>query len=191
MDKYGLYHRLVSILYYIVLIGGILVTIILSDLRGLVFIFGWMLSYRVSVWLKSYIFRPLFLKYGTVINGNHYLPILGRGERPDSASDCSMFLTGNVNRALSWGFPSSHSFIAGVFTGIFGYYIIGKLQNDNLSQQQKLLTYISLFFVILGSIVSVYARVYVAKCHTIEQGIFGNLLGMGFGIGYYYLVTNV
>jgi membrane-associated phospholipid phosphatase len=183
IGKYSIIHDVISKLYYIILVGILLESILFVDKRGLILFIGLLIIERMSIYLKLYIFKPLFLKFGDIRDGIHYLPLLGRGERPDSACDCGMFLTGTTKKNISWGFPSGHSLIAGFITG-FGvtYVYINKLQ------QNKMLSLIAIMVFVLISVVSVYARVKIAQCHTWQQGIFGNMLGIIFGYLYYKLL---
>jgi membrane-associated phospholipid phosphatase len=191
MDKYSIYHRCISALFYIASIVAILIAIIFGSIDALIFLIGLVLSERLGLWLKVYICKPLFLRYGVLKNGKHYIPILGHGERPDTAMDCGFHLTGSINKNRSWGFPSGHSFIAGYITGyLLNYIITTKLNNINIKNiiKNNIFVTISILFVICVSIISVYARVKIAKCHTWNQGIIGNVLGIIFGYVYYKFI---
>jgi membrane-associated phospholipid phosphatase len=179
MDKYSIYHIYISALFYIVSVVAIVIAIIFGNIDALIFFVGLVLSERIGLCLKLYIFKPLFLKYGVLENGKHYIPILGYGERPDTAMDCGFRLTGSINNNRSWGFPSGHSFIAGYITGYLLNYII----NNKSNIKNNIYVVISVLFI---SIISVYARVKIAKCHTWNQTIIGNLLGIILG---YVFVT--
>merc|ERR1712167_195525 len=55
------------------------------------------------------LFRRIFSKFGTYKNNGYYLPILGRGDRPNGAKNCGLFNECSNKLSKSHGFPSGHA----------------------------------------------------------------------------------
>jgi membrane-associated phospholipid phosphatase len=122
---------------------------------------------------KYIIFKPIF----DILNVTT-LPILGLGIRPESSykNKNSDFI---IDKLVlnSFGMPSGHSQIMWALATYIIY---------------KYLNYVSIY-TILGSIIIIaiasyvsYSRVYIEKCHTIQQVIVGSILGIISGIIVYY-----
>jgi membrane-associated phospholipid phosphatase len=133
------------------------------------------LSSYVNYIFKHDISKPIFEMFG------NYIPILGRGPRPEGASDCGYFSNCPKVEAKSFGFPSGHSQFAGIHAGFLIRDIIKRKSTNNtfsgLNKSDKL----SVLFLLLTIPVMMYSRVYVEGCHTIEQTIFGSIIGYSMG----------
>lgn len=138
----------------------------------------------VNLGLKELVFKPL---YNMV--GKKELPILGRGIRPIGAKACDTFLSCPITPATSYGMPSGHSQFA---WAIVSYFLM-RIWSDSKSvmgfdREGTIIakTIQTVLLLLFGTTVS-YSRVYVEGCHTIQQVTVGGLVGVGFGIGMYYL----
>ena len=168
--------NLVRSLPLYVLVLTLLESIIFFDIRGLLLFLVGMFSEVFNMLLKI-IFKFLFYKYGTFKDNGYYLPLLGRGDRPRYAKDCSFFKNcDSINKfETSFGFPSGHSQFIMVFASLLILFIYNKNKN-----------WFSILSVLLLSILAVYTRIQI-KCHTIQQVIFGSLIGIGIGYGFFFL----
>lgn len=129
----------------------------------------------INYFLKHIVAVPIFEKF------NDYIPIFGQGSRPVGAADCGYFNNCPKKISTSFGFPSGHSQFAGLNSGFLIKDIIYKNTKDgkfsSLNKKDKLSVIILLLFVPI----MMYARVYLEKCHTIEQTVFGALIGLIIG----------
>ena len=129
----------------------------------------------VNYFFKHKLAVPLFKSF------NDYLPIFGQGSRPEGAVDCGYFNNCPQKPATSFGFPSGHSQFAGLNSGFLIRDIIYRNTRDgkfsSLDNKHKFSVIMLLLFVPI----MMYARVYVEKCHTLEQTIFGAMIGLFFG----------
>ena len=135
-------------------------SIVFLDIKGLLLLFGGILSEIINMILKI-IFKFIFHKYGNLKNEGYYFPFLGRGDRPPNAKECGFFNTCKNNIELSFGFPSGHSQFIMFFTFFLITYIYFKNKNWSI---------MLLIFII--SLLAVYTRVQI-NCHTIQQVIYG------------------
>lgn len=126
------------------------------------------------------------------------LPILGLGGRPKGASSCSTFLTFDNKLSKSFGMPSGHSQMGWLFASYFIFQIWDPLNyeneinntrfNDDYSKGNKeIIKIIQTILLVLFGITMSYTRVYVEKCHTLQQVVVGALFGSGLGFLAYYL----
>jgi dolichyldiphosphatase len=94
------------------------------------------------------------------------IPILGKGERPQT-KNCGMIADGS--KSSSYGTPSGHS----QFASFFSLYSVLVINDLPIEQAVKYV-----YFVLLGlvAIWIMYTRLQF-KCHTIQQIIFGALIG--------------
>ena len=120
------------------------------------------------------------VKYGlkAYYGDRETLPILGRGARPEGAMYCGSFVdVDSDGHSTSFGMPSGHAQLA-IITAIFWTLY---LQNKFGWDIQNGIT-IGLLWIIC--VLMAYSRVYL-NCHTIQQVIFGGLLGLILGsLGY-------
>lgn len=129
------------------------------------------------------------------------LPILGKGIRPDGATNCTTFLSGSNVPAISYGMPSGHSQNA----WFFATFMILELwrqykqsQNDNRSTFVNIVfnkypavpTILAVGLAVFATVVS-YSRVWIENCHTIQQVIFGGLFGIVCGFAAHYAITSI
>jgi membrane-associated phospholipid phosphatase len=105
-----------------------------------------------------------------------YIPLLGRGSRPDGATNSGYFLKLNKPKALTFGMPSGHAQKSWFMTTYLSYKMIES--NNNI--------YIKAFsissMILLSSYVS-SSRIHIEKCHTLNQVLWGQLIGMCMGYG--------
>ena len=180
---------------YVILLSA-LESIIFIDIRGFLFLCGGILSELINIFLKYSIFKPLYHSFGTFKNRGYYLPLFGRGDRPVEARHCNWFDNcTECNNDLplnSFGMPSGHSqFImyCATFLVLYLYftYVHKKSIGGIMTKISRIHTFfypISIFIAIL-SILAVYTRI-ILKCHTIQQVIIGSLIGIKFGILYFF-----
>ena len=126
--------------------------------------------------LKNYFSKTLFKLF------NNYIPILGLGSRPEGAYDCGYFTSCPSKKAISFGFPSGHSQFAGIHSGFLIKEIIVKKSKDATFNGLNASDKMSVILLFSYIPIMMFSRVYIEKCHTIEQTIFGSLIG--FFIGY-------
>ena len=106
--------------------------------------------------------RCIFRKFGNYKNNGYYLPILGRGDRPNGAKNCGLFNECSNKLSKSHGFPSGHAQSAA------NIFILMSLIIKNENHQ---------LIVFIYTLLISAARIY-EKCHTIQQVIFGYLIGI-------------
>ncbi len=133
------------------------------------------LNSYLNNFLKHWISVPLFN------SNNDYLPIFGQGSRPLNANDCGYFKNCPAKPASSFGFPSGHSQFAGLQSGFLIKDIIHRNTKDGKFRSLKKKDKFSVLLLLLFVPIMMFARVYVEKCHTIEQTIFGALIGLFLG----------
>lgn len=106
------------------------------------------------------------------------LPILGRGERPEGAKHCGSFVDVDADGIpTSFGMPSGHAQVALITATFWTLYLYNTYDWDI----QNEFAIVILWMICLSV---AYSRVHL-NCHTIEQVIFGGLLGIIFGsLGY-------
>ncbi len=149
---------------------------------------------RTNTILKNVIFKPLYK-----FTGRESLPIIGKGSRPNGASNC-----GGITK--SFGMPSGHSQIAWTLTTFIILQLFDKgnemeVRNYDIGSEitltntrRKLLKFVYKIkyklttLLLLYSILVSFSRVYVEGCHTIEQVIIGMIFGAIFGYVKYYIV---
>jgi membrane-associated phospholipid phosphatase len=110
------------------------------------------------------------------------LPVLGRGYRPKSNMNCSVFGE-KISNEQTFGMPSGHSQIIWAVITYFIihlYYETEHLDNFNYVYPLQVIVLIS-----IGVFVS-FSRVFI-DCHTFRQVLVGGLLGAGIGAGFYYM----
>ena len=147
--------------------------------------------------LVGFFFRqPVGIFYGlysyTTDIGNHFLksffknviyanndplPLLGYGKRPEDAKYCGIFIDEQNLEGLStsFGMPSGHSHFASM-SGVF--WIMYMLNN----YPKSLYNYFIISLISLMSLTIMISR-YCLGCHTIQQIMFGGLIGLF--TGYY------
>ena len=106
------------------------------------------------------------------------LPILGRGVRPEGAKHCGSFIDlDSDGHPSSFGMPSGHAQVALITAMFWTLYLLNTYGWDIQNEFA-----IMLLWTICLSVA--YSRLYL-NCHTLEQVIFGGLLGTIFGsLGY-------
>jgi len=133
------------------------------------------LSSSLNYFLKHIVAVPIFKA------NNDNIPIFGQGSRPLNATDCGYFTNCPNKPATSFGFPSGHSQFAGIHSGFLIKDIIYRNSKDgtfiSLDSKHKL----SVIILLLLVPIMMFARVYIEKCHTIQQTIFGALIGLVLG----------
>ena len=149
------------------------------------FIFYGVLSFVNSI-LNSVLKTVSQIIYEKIGNKNGMLPILGRGKRPYGAYNCGVIPTCDKSPATSFGMPSGHSQSVWFMFGFFLLYFLKfKSINQNLNQKHKTLLNLGLVFKIIVLFIFCifisFTRVYVG-CHTVQQVIFGGIIGLSFGL---------
>ena len=116
----------------------------------------------INHFLKHSVFKPIM--------GNKTYPIIGRGIRPDGATDAGLFE--HNKPATSYGMPSGHAQSVTIFVT---YLITNRILNGAFSKFTKIvLSSILIMFAILV----MYGRVELSKVHTLQQVIAGSLFGI-------------
>ena len=175
---------------------GILGSLIFQNIWMIGYTIGLIINSIINFILKELVFRPL---YGNTKN----IPILGRGLRPVGASNCGSYNDCSRKYALSFGMPSGHSMTIWFTITFITIYLIAKRfstnilnnknneNNENKDSEENdsprltsIQFYISVITLIIFGILMGYSRVFITKCHTVQQVIVGSILGIGFGYLY-------
>ena len=123
--------------------------------------FGWILKHNV--------FQPLYAYLNT-----DTLPLLGRGPRPEGATNCSVFPDTSGKLATSFGMPSGHSLDACMMAMFWCLYIIYET-NWSLPHKRLACTGLGLIALLVAQ-----SR-YRLGCHTIQQIGVGGIVGIVLG----------
>ena len=151
----------------IIVFSSILNSLITNTNQGYILSLVLLLTNLFNHIIKEYLFKPIM--------SNNYISIFGYGKRPTGAKNCGLFKDGRVS--TSYGMPSGHSQTSTLFST---YLILNILNKDDLNIYYKL---ISIMFLVILPLLVMYSRVYWAKCHTLQQVIFGGVIGII--LGYY------
>jgi membrane-associated phospholipid phosphatase len=116
----------------------------------------------INHFLKHSVFKPIM--------GNETYPLIGRGIRPDGATDAGLFEYNNP--ATSYGMPSGHAQGVTIFVT---YLITNRILKGAFSKFTKIVTSSVL---IMFAIIVMYGRVVLSKVHTLQQVIAGSLFGI-------------
>jgi len=122
-----------------------------------------------------------FQQFYKFISKNDTIPILGKGSRPIQNLFCnSLFQTDNNGHKTKtffkfFGMPSGHAQTSTVFFTSMTLYLL-----DNYGYNRQ--TYLQILFLFVITIGVTVSRV-LNDCHTIQQTIVGNIIGVL--IGYY------
>ena len=123
--------------------------------------------------LKNGLFKILYENFGYKnYKGEITLPLLGIYNRPKYARNCGFFENDNYNKKSSKGMSSGHSQMAFTFVIFIIRYIIKNNDDYMLLKNFSLLC--------LASLIGL-SRVYLAKCHTLQQVIIGSIIGFLYG----------
>lgn len=175
------------------------------NLHGLYIFLLMMLIGRTNSILKYLVFEPLYK-----LSGKNELPIIGIGDRPQGAKNCSFTIKkfdkfARGKNYKSFGMPSGHSQIAWTLTAfiIFQLFDKGNLKTVadketnheiTLNNVKNVLQKYAFRFryeisviLITYSILVSFSRVYVENCHTLQQVIIGMLFGVLFAYIAYYI----
>jgi len=139
---------------------------------------------------KVLIFKPIYK-----LLGKTNIPIFGRGLRPEGANSCNFILDGKD--AKLFGMPSGHSQLAWTLATYIIFKIIYNFKNkqDKIDKTFLILEYIwiiiSCILVITTAFYISYSRVYIEGCHTIQQVIFGGILGIIGGFLMFYFENDI
>jgi membrane-associated phospholipid phosphatase len=182
--------RMSPILYLIVMI---FYAMMIPGFNSFYIIIIILLSNILNFFLKYAVMKPIYKLAGT-----NNLFLLGMGSRPMGASSCGLVIDGK--KATTFGMPSGHSQIA--FT--IGTYLICRLINrfiDNVNQNNNsnavelilddIWIFISICLILFIMIYICYSRVYIEKCHTIQQVSIGGIFGFIFGFLAFYFEKNI
>ena len=154
---------------------NLFISIIYGEAKSLYLVFLIILGSYFNYFLKHTVSVPIFEMF------KDYIPIFGQGSRPTGASDCGYFKNCPAKPSKSFGFPSGHSQFAGIHSGFLIRDIIYSKTKDgkfsSLSSKDKF----SVIFLLGLVYIMMFARVYIEKCHTIEQTIFGASIGLFLG----------
>jgi membrane-associated phospholipid phosphatase len=155
---------------------------VLSILFGIIFQHWESLYFGGSiVFVDIFITKSLknFFKILYDLIGVVSLPIIGRGIRPDGATNCGCFINPDtINQlAVSFGMPSGHSIVAGFLLSFVDIYIKENYKNNTY-------TYISRILLLLFCISIGLSRI-VINCHTIQQVLIGLIIGYYLGFFFY------
>lgn len=102
--------------------------------------------------------------------------ILGRGSRPDGASNTSSFLVYPNKPSTTYGMPSGHSQTAWFFASYIAATVF--LNRSATVTHKAIASVIVIGYAMLVS----YSRVYIDKVHTLQQVILGGILGILIGL---------
>jgi membrane-associated phospholipid phosphatase len=146
-------------------------------------IIGWfIIGYGGGFFLKNIISKPIGNYLSNIYQSNNF-PIIGRFKRPEGAANCDCFYVSPDNYSFTQGMPSGHSILSG-FIAVFMYNFI--IDNYNIKSKYKpFLLFLSMLFILY----TMYSRV-LMNCHTIQQTIFGAIIGSVCGYYYYIYILN-
>ena len=146
-------------------------------------ILGWfILDYCGIYFLKNIFFKPIGNYLSNIYQSNN-LPIIGRFKRPEGATNCGCFYVKPDEFSFSQGMPSGHSILSG-FVAVFMYNFI--VNNYKIKSKYKpIILFLSAAFILY----TMYSRV-LMNCHTIQQTIFGAIIGSICGYYYYLYIIN-
>jgi len=156
-------------------------SIIFQDIRGIIFALLIVFNDISNWFLKHNIMQPI---YNIFQDKNGKLPILGIGKRPEGANNTNSFIDiTKLNKIeKTFGMPSGHSQIAAFAVTFWILYMLDKY--DNTLQRN-----ISILFIIIIGLYAMYHRV-LFNCHTIQQVIFGGLIGVTIALFSYKFLRN-
>ena len=103
------------------------------------------------------------------------LPLIGKGERPEGATNCGTYLVYPDKPATSYGMPSGHSEINWYF---ITYIILDILYTSNYKNINISDLSINITILLSYAIVNSYSRVNIEGCHTTGQVVVGGILGI-------------
>ena len=139
------------------------------------YLVGFFLSYNNFIKLGNFLFIDIvfniFLKnFFKVLMGDKAYPIIGKGTRPSGAVSCGFFIpTRKVEQVSeSYGMPSGHSQTFAFVTTLICLHL-------KKSKSKHIYKYILL---ILLTITAMLARIYIEKCHTVQQTLIGATIGL-------------
>ena len=112
-------------------------------------------------------FKNLF----KIIMGDKNFPLFGKGSRPLRSKSCGYFIPRNKKFTYkTYGMPSGHSQMFAFITTLIALHLYNK-------DKDVIINYKYLILIVL-TILAMYMRVYVEKCHTIQQTVVGSLFGV-------------
>ena len=140
-----------------------------------------------SNWIIKHLFFKQLYNFFNITS----LPILGIGARPSNATGCHFILDDILS--LDYGMPSGHSQIIWTIATYIVCKIISNFYYNYNDNNDHLYITSTFLWLILSCIIVIYvsgyisySRVYIEKCHTIQQVIIGGLIGIVFGFTIYY-----
>lgn len=141
--------------------------------------------------LKNVIAKPIYTALGT-----NYIPLIGIGNRPSGSSRSVFTFNSIINE--SFGMPSGHSQIAWFMATYIILQIINNWLDNETTTYFKYFIYfryiwltILFILVLCSSIYISYSRVYIEKCHTIQQVLIGGIIGIICGFIVYYFQNKI
>ena len=175
-----LYNYIIDICNYIpsiILVSSISFGVIFNNIRGFIFFGLGICCSIINIFLKTFIFKPIYYKYG-----NRNIPLLGRGDRPTGHPKLDMF-ENYYKHSVSFGMPSGHSQLICFFSSFWILQIIYSKTRCKYVNYNKLTLRdnISIVYLTLISVLVMYSR-YLRRFHTIQQVILGGIIGCGLGI---------
>lgn len=184
--KKELFYQFVKSSELVMVYINIFLSIIYGESKSLFLTFLIIFGSYFNYFLKHYISVPIFNIF------NDYIPIFGQGSRPKGASDCGYFTNCPATISKSFGFPSGHSQFAGIYSGFLIRDIIYSKTKNGKFSSLKSKDKFSVIFLVLLVFIMMFARIYIEKCHTIEQTVFGASIGffLGYKSHYLYLYIN-
>ena len=159
----------------------ILLNAIFTFFRGFGF-FALTFSYMIGFFLSQHNFTRmgnfllvdlivnLFLKnFFSVLMGDKLYPLIGKGKRPLSSRSCGFFIPRKPIKKIteSYGMPSGHSQTF-AFVATLIYLHLKKKQDNNIYKYILLIVF---------TLTAMFMRIYIEKCHTVQQTIMGTIIG--------------
>jgi len=139
------------------------------------YILGFFLSKNNFIKLGNFLILDLILnlllkKFFSILMGDKKYPLIGTGKRPIDAVSCGFFIPRKNFKNLknSYGMPSGHSQTFAFITTLIYLYLNKKQDKNNYKY----------IFLIIFTLLAMFMRVYVEKCHTIQQTIAGSVIGI-------------
>ena len=128
----------------------------------IIFIFAFLVTFDTQFLL----FLILFLIFGIVLNV--CLKQIIQQDRPDGAEGCGLYT--DFYKKSTFGMPSMHAQIWGIFSLFWSIYVIRNMHHCTLKKIISITIFFSLLIVVCRQRIS-------SSCHTTKQVIVGSFVG--------------
>lgn len=162
-----------------------------------VYLFIMYILVNISIWIeKELIAKPFYAMFGT----NNILPILGLGSRPKTCPKPKLDITNSILLylepiiekyiPLTFGMPSGHCQIVWTIAIYLICYLLF-VNLDTITYSSVIYNFVYIFAIVSIALYISYSRVFIEKCHTIQQAIVGSVIGIISGLLIYYFENDI